>query len=447
MTEFTNEPAAVVDNHLSRRSVVRAGALVLGLGGATLAGAATPALAAEPVDAAGVRPFKVRISRQVLDDMRRRISATRWPDSETVTDTSQGVPLALMRDAARYWGGRYDWRGFEAKLNAIPQFITNIDGLDIHFIHVRSRHENALPLIVTHGWPGSIVEQLKIIDPLVNPTAHGGRASDAFHLVIPSVPGYGFSARPTTGGWGADGVARAWVELMNRLGYGTYVAAGGDIGSVVNTAMARLAPPQLLGLHTSLPATVPPEIVKAMQQGAPPPADLTADERRAYLQLVDLTTKHFAYSSMMHTRPQTLYGLSDSPVALAGWLIDHGDGDDQPAAAIISALRGTHEHLTRDDVLDNLTLYWVTNTGISSARFYWENTISPINAADLSIPAAVTVFPSEIYQAPRSWAERAYHNLVYLHDAEKGGHYAAWEQPFIYAAELRAGCRPLRPTH
>jgi pimeloyl-ACP methyl ester carboxylesterase len=427
-------------NELSRRTVVRAGALALGA--AALTGATTPALAdTKPANTNGIRPFTVHVPRQVLDDMRHRIATTRWPDAETVTDTSQGVPLALMRDAARYWGGRYDWRAFEKRLNAIPQFMTAIDGLDVHFVHVRSRHANALPLIVSHGWPGSIVEQLKIIEPLVNPA----NPADAFHVVIPSIPGYGFTSRPTTGGWDATRTARAWVELMSRLGYGAFVAAGGDVGSVVNTAMARLAPPQLLGLHTSLPATVPLEIAKAMQQGAPPPADLTADERRAYRQLVNLTTSHFAYSSLMHTRPQTLYGLSDSPVALASWLIDHGDGDDQPAAAITSALRGTHEHLTRDDVLDNITLYWVTNTGISSGRFYWENTISPINAADLSIPAAVTVFPSEIYQAPRTWAERAYHNLVYFHDAEKGGHYAAWEQPFVYAAELQAGFRPMRP--
>ncbi len=440
----TDSSSEFTKTELSRRSVVRGGALALGLGAATLAAAPSPALASPSAGATSVRPFKVHVSPSVLDDMRRRITGTRWPDAETVTDTSQGVPLALMRDVARYWGGRYDWRKFEAKLNSIPQFMTTIDGLDIHFLHIRSKHENALPLLVTHGWPGSIVEQLKIIDPLVNPTAYGAAASDAFHLVIPSIPGYGFSARPTTVGWDTARTARAWAELLKRLGYGTYVAAGGDVGSVITTALARQAPAGLLGIHTSLPATVPPEIAQAMQRGEPPSPSLTPEERRAYLQLTDLNAKHFAYASLMHTRPQTLYGIADSPVGLAGWLIDHGDGADQPAAAITAALRGTHEHLTRDDVLDNLTTYWVTNTGISSARFYWENTISPTAAADLSLPVAVTAFPTEIYQAPRTWAERAYHQLVYFHDAEKGGHFAAWEQPFIYAAELRAGFRPMR---
>ncbi|WP_412745522.1 epoxide hydrolase family protein [Krasilnikovia sp. MM14-A1004] len=431
---------------MSRRGVVRAGALVLGLGALAGGAPATAAGAAPATDRTGVRPFSVHIPRRVLDDLGRRLSATRWPDPETVTDTSQGVPLELMRDVAQYWATRYDWRRFEAQLNSLPQFMTAIDGLDIHFIHVRSLHPNALPVLVTHGWPGSIVEQLKIIAPLVDPTAYGASASDAFHVIIPSIPGYGFSARPTTTGWGPDHVASAWVELMNRLGYGRFVVAGGDVGSVVNTAMARLAPPQLIGLHTSLPATVPVDIARAMQCGDSPPPGLSADERRAYLQLANQSAKHFAYSSEMHTRPQTLYGLADSPVAMAGWLLDHGDGDDQPAAAIVSALHGAQEYLTRDDVLDNLTVYWFTNTGISSARFYWENTISPVNAADLSIPAAVTVFPSELYQAPRSWAERAYHDLIYFHEADEGGHFAAWEQPLIYAAELRAGFRPLRPA-
>jgi pimeloyl-ACP methyl ester carboxylesterase len=447
--EFAELPA-VLDTRMSRRGVVRAGALALGFGAATLAGA-TPAAAAAPsvvrtVGSTGIRPFQVHVPQRVLDDLRHRISVTRWPDRETVTDTSQGVPLALMQDVARFWGTRYDWRAFEAKLNNLPQFMTTIDGLDIHFIHVRSKHPNALPVIVTHGWPGSIVEQLKIIDPLVEPTAFGAPASDAFDVVIPSIPGYGFSARPTTTGWGPTRVANAWTELMSRLGYGRFVAAGGDVGSVVTTALARQAPPQLLGIHTNLPATVPPDIAAAMQAGDPPPPSLSADEKRAYLQLVNQTAKHFAYSAEMHTRPQTLYGLADSPVAMAGWLLDHGDGDDQPAAAIVSALHGTQEFLTRTDVLDNITVYWVTNTGISSARFYWENTINPFNAANVSIPAAVTVFPSELYQAPRTWAELAYHDLIYFHEAAKGGHFAAWEQPFIYAAELRAGFRPLRST-
>ena len=438
-------PASGEPRHpISRRGVVRAGAL-LGLGAA-----AAPTLLVEPAGATpasngtGLRPFRVRVPGRALDDLRHRIAATRWPDPETVTDTSQGVPQALMRDVAAYWGGRYDWRAFEARLNALPQFLTTIDGLDVHFIHVRSRHPDALPLIVTHGWPGSIVEQLKIIDPLVDPTAYGASASDAFDVVVPSIPGYGFSERPTTVGWGPGRVAGAWLELMGRLGYGAFVIAGGDVGSVVNTALARLGSPRLLGLHTSLPAAVPPDITAAMQRGDPPPAGLTDDERRAYLQLANQTGKHFAYSSEMHTRPQTLFGLADSPVALAGWLLDHGDGDDQPAAAVTSALRGTQPYLTRDDVLDNLTTYWLTNTGVSAARFYWENTINPFNAADLSVPAAVTVFPSELYQAPRSWCEAAYHQLVSFHQAARGGHFAAWEQPFLYADELRAGFRPVR---
>jgi pimeloyl-ACP methyl ester carboxylesterase len=393
---------------------------------------------------AGVRPFRVRIPGCELADLRRRIATTRWPDRETVTDTSQGVPLELMQDLTHYWGGRYDWRKLEAKLNALPQFLTRIDGLDIHFIHVHSKHAGALPLIVTHGWPGSIIEQLKIIDRLANPTAYGGRAADAFHVVIPSVPGYGFSERPTQTGWDPDHVARAWVELMKRLGYTSFVAAGGDIGALVNVAMAHQAPPELLGIHTNLPGTVPLDIARAMQLGDPPPAGLSPDEQRAYVQLANQSAKHLAYAGEMSTRPQTLYGMADSPVSLAAWLTDHGDGDDQPAAAIISALDGTHEHLTRDDVLDNITLYWLTNTGVSANRFYWENKIRILNAADVSVPAAVSVFPSELYQAPLSWTQKAYHHLIYFHEVAKGGHFAAWEQPALYAAEVQAGLRPLR---
>jgi pimeloyl-ACP methyl ester carboxylesterase len=388
----------------------------------------------------GIRRFHVDVPGRALGDLRRRISATRWPDPEPVSDTSQGVPLALMRDVADYWRSGYDWRRLEAKLNALPQFTTTIGGLDIHFLHIRSKHGDAMPLVVTHGWPGSIVEQLKIIRPLTDPAD----PSDAFHLVIPSVPGYGFSSRPTTVGWGPERVARAWVTLMNRLGYDRFVAAGGDIGAIVNVAMGRQAPPALLGIHTNLPGTIPPDIARAMAAGDPPPADLSPEETRAYVQSANQSAKHLAYSSYMTTRPQTLYGFADSPISLASWLIDHGDGDDQPAAAITAALRGTHEHLTRDDVLDNITLYWLTNTGISAARFYWENTIRVLNAADLSVPTAVTVFPSEVYQAPRSWTERAYHHLIYFHEAARGGHFAAWEQPEIYAAEVRAGLRPLR---
>jgi pimeloyl-ACP methyl ester carboxylesterase len=341
-------------------------------------------------------------------------------------------------------------RECEAKLNALPQFTTQIDGLDVHFIHVRSRHPDALPLIVTHGWPGSIVEQLKIIEPLTDPTVHGGTAADAFHVVIPSIPGYGFSGRPAVDGWDTAHAARAWAVLMRRLGYTRYAAQGGDLGSVITTLMAVQSPPGLLGIHTSLPATVPHDVARAIAAGDPPPATLAADEQHAYRQLQLLYGKQFAYSAFMHTRPQTLYALVDSPVGLAAWLIDHGDGWGQPAASVVSALAGhtVDGHpagaLTRDDLLDNITLYWVTRTAVSAARSYWENKTSPINAADVELPTAVTVFPGEIYEAPRSWTERAFHNLVYFHRASAGGHYAAWEQPQVFAEEIRAGFRPMR---
>jgi len=397
-----------------------------------------------------IRPFRVTIPGEQLGDLRRRIAATRWPERETVADDSQGVPLAMIQELAHYWQADYDWRKCEAKLHALPQFITEIDGLDIHFIHVRSKHENALPLIVTHGWPGSVIEQLKIIDPLTNPTAHGASASDAFHLVIPSLPGYGFSAKPSTTGWGPDHIARAWVVLMKRLGYTQFVAQGGDWGSPISNLMAKQGHPELLGIHVNLPATVPPDIVKALQAGDPPPSDLSADERRAYEQLTIALTKKRAYAQIMGTRPQTLYGLADSPVSLAAWLIDHGDGYAQPAAAITSAVLGRtiNGHpagdLTRDDVLDDITLYWVTNTGVSSGRLYWENKLNLYAAADVSIPAAVTVFPGENYQAPRSWTERAYHKLIYFNEVDRGGHFAAWEQPQVFSQEVRAGFRSLR---
>jgi pimeloyl-ACP methyl ester carboxylesterase len=400
-------------------------------------------------DKTAIRPLRVHVPESQLIDLRRRIKATRWPDRETVTDDSQGVPLAMIQELARHWSTDYDWRKCEAKLNSYPNFVTEIDGLDMHFIHVRSKHENAMPLIVTHGWPGSVIEQLKIIEPLTNPTAYGASASDAFHLVIPSLPGYGFSGKPTTTGWGPERTARAWVVLMKRLGYEKFAAQGGDLGGVVCNVMAKQAPPELLGIHTNFPATIPPEIVKALQIGSPAPASLSDDERHAYEQLSNLS-KRRAYALEQGTRPQTLYGLSDSPTALASWLLDHPDGYGQPAAALTSAVLGrtingySAGELTRDDVLDDITLYWVTNTGVSAARFYWESHFNFYAAADVSVPAAVSAFPGENYQAPRSWSERAYQNLIYYDKPEKGGHFAAWEQPKIFAAEVREGLRSLR---
>ncbi|MGF6722212.1 pimeloyl-ACP methyl ester carboxylesterase [Paraburkholderia sp. GAS41] len=369
--------------------------------------------------------------------------------TRTVTDDTQGVPLAMIQELARHWSTDYDWRKCEAKLNSYPNFVTEIDGLDIHFIHVRSKHENAMPLIVTHGWPGSVIEQLKIIDPLTNPTAHGASASDAFHLVIPSLPGYGFSGKPTETGWGPERTARAWVQLMKRLGYEKFASQGGDLGAIVSNVMAKQAPPELLGIHVNLPATLPLEIVKALQDNMPTPANLNNEERHAYEQLVVLQ-KRRAYALEQGTRPQTLYGLADSPIALASWLMDHPDGNGQPAAAMTSAVHGhtvngfSSGELTRDDVLDDITLYWLTNTGVSSARIYWESHFNFYAAADVSVPAAVSAFPGENYQAPRSWTERAYHNLIYYNRPEKGGHFAAWEQPQIFAEEVRAGLRSLR---
>jgi pimeloyl-ACP methyl ester carboxylesterase len=420
--------------------------------GIATAGAASlsPLFPASAADADAIRPFRIEVSEQDLADLRRRLAATRWPDKETVADDSQGVPLATLQELVRYWQADYDWRKVEAQLNALPQSITEIDGLDIHFIHVRSQHENALPLIVTHGWPGSVIEQLKIIGPLTNPTAFGANASDAFHLVIPSMPGYGFSGKPTTTGWDPLRIARAWIVLMKRLGYTRYVAQGGDWGSPVSNEMAKLAPPELLGIHVNLPGVVPPEIVKALQCGDPSPAGIAADEERAFEQLKLSFSKRRAYAQIMGTRPQTLSGLADSPAGLAAWLLDHGDGYAQPAAAITSAVLGRtiNGHsagaLTRDDVLDNITLYWLTNTAISSARLYWENKINLYLPANVSIPAAVTVFPGESFQAPRSWTEQAYHKLIYFHQADKGGHFAAWEQPELFSIELRAAFRPLR---
>jgi pimeloyl-ACP methyl ester carboxylesterase len=396
--------------------------------------------------AAGIRPFHIEIPDEALDELRRRIEATQWPEKETVSDDSQGVPLATMQKLARHWATEYDWRRCEAELNALSQFITEIDGLDIHFIHVRSRHEDALPLIVNHGWPGSIVEQLKIIGRLTDPTAHGASADEAFHVVIPSMPGYGFSGKPTGTGWGPERMGRAWAELMKRLGYTRYVAQGGDWGAFVVDQMGVQAPEGLVAIHTNMPATVPADLDKASLAGDPPPAGLAPDERRAYEQLIR-TYGQVEYARMMAARPQTLYGIADSPVGLAAWLLDHNDADAQPAAAVASALERTESatgELTRDEILDNITLYWLTNTGVSASRLYWEYKGGFFNAKGVSIPVAVTVFPSEQYQAPRRWAERAYPNLIYFNEVDRGGHFAAWEEPELFSTELRAAFRSIR---
>ena len=396
---------------------------------------ATSARAAAGDDS--IRPFHVNIPQDQLVDLRRRVLATRWPERETVTDRSQGVQLAKIQEVVRYWGRDYDWRKVEARLNALPQFMTAIDGLDIHFIHVRSKHENALPLIVTHGWPGSVIEQLGIIDPLTNPTAHGASAADAFHLVIPSMPGYGFSGKPTTTGWDPDHIARAWAQLMKRLGYSRYVAQGGDWGAPISTAMARQAPAGLLGVHVNLPATIPPEVGAVLAAGGPAPAGLSESERAAFEALDTFTKKNRAYSVMMNTRPQMIsYGLTDSPVGLAAFIYDYNNGEPERL-------------LSKDQMLDDITLYWLTNTAASSARLYWENHSNILSAvalktAEISLPVAITVFPEEIYRAPETWARRAFPNLTYFHEVDKGGHFAAWEQPELFSAELRAAFRSLR---
>jgi pimeloyl-ACP methyl ester carboxylesterase len=402
---------------------------------------ATQERSEQATDKNAIRPFHVSIPEAELTELRRRVNATKWPERETVTDASQGVQLATIQKLARYWATDYDWRKCEARLNALPQFTTEIDGLDIHFIHVKSRHPNALPLIITHGWPGSIVEFLKIIDPLTNPTAHGGNASDAFDLVIPSLPGFGFSGKPTSTGWDPQRIARAWVVLMKRLGYTRFAAQGGDWGAMVTDVMGTQAPPELLGIHLNWPFTVPPDIDKAVQTGNPPPAGLSADEKRAYDQLDSFYKHDVGYAQEMASRPQTLYGIADSPVGLAAWLLDH---DPRSYALIARVFDGQPEGLTRDDVLDNVTLYWLTNTTVSSARIYWENKFAFFAPKHVAVPVAVSAFPDEVVQTPRSWAERAYPKLIYYKKHDKGGHFAAWEQPRLLSEDVRAGFRPLR---
>jgi len=393
------------------------------------------------IGADAIRPFKVHYSDEQLTDLKRRIAATRWPDKEVVSDQSQGVPLATMQKLARYWGSDYDWRKCEARLNALPNFVTTIDGVDIHFIHVKSKHPNALPMIVTHGWPGSIVEQLKIIDPLTNPTAHGGTAADAFDVVIPSLPGYGFSANPKVTGWDPIRIARAWVVLMKRLGYKKFVAQGGDWGNAVTEQMSLLRAPELIGIHTNMSATVPPEIDKAAGAGAPAPAGLSPDEKHAYEQLAYFYKHGLGYANEMANRPQTLYALEDSPVGLAAWMLDH---DAASMALIVRVFDGKPEGLTRDEVLDNVTLYWLTKTGISSARLYWESHLAFFAPKNVPIPAGVSAFAEELYQAPKSWAEKAYPKLVFYARHDKGGHFAAWEQPKLLVDDLRATFKSLR---
>ncbi len=392
-------------------------------------------------EVSAIRPFHVSFPEAELTDLRRRINATRWPERETVTDATQGVQLATIQKLADYWGKGHDWGKCEAKLKAFPHFITEIDGLDIHFIHVRSKHEHALPMIVTHGWPGSVIEQLKIIGPLTDPEAHGGHASDAFHLVIPSLPGYGFSGKPSTVGWGPERIARTWTALMKRLGYTKYVAQGGDWGALITQLMGAQAAPGLLGIHTNMPGAVPPDIDKAAFAGAPAPSGLSADEQHAYDQLVFFYTRGLAYAQEMGNRPQTLYGIADSPIGLAGWILDH---DASSYAMMTRVFDGKTEGLTRDDILDNITFYWLTKTGVSSARLYWENKLAFFAPKNVQIPVAVSVYPDEIYAAPRSWVEKAFPKLIYFNKLPKGGHFAAWEQPAFFVSDVRAAFKSLR---
>jgi pimeloyl-ACP methyl ester carboxylesterase len=403
------------------------------------ASGSTPGAASS--DDKAIRPFKFSASKEALADMRKRIAATRRPEKETVNDASQGVQLATIQKLARYWATDYDWSKCEAKLKALPQFVTKVDGVDIHFIHVRSKEKNALPVIITHGWPGSIIEQMKIIGPLTDPVAHGGKAEDAFDVVIPSMPGYGFSGKPTTTGWDPVHIARAEIVLMKRLGYTKFVAQGGDWGALITDLMGVEGPPELIGIHTNMPGAVPPEIDKAAFTGAPPPPDLSAEEKSAYDQLAFFYKQGLGYALEMKNRPQSIYGVADSPIGLAAWMIDH---DASSYALIARVFDGQKEGLTRDDILDNITLYWLTNTGVSSARLYAENKLAFFAPKNVAIPVAVSAFPDELYQAPRSWAEKAYPKLIHYNRVAKGGHFAAWEQPEILVTELRAAFKSLR---
>ncbi len=403
--------------------------------------------ASDPGGTDAIRPFRVEVAQADIDDLRQRLRATRWPEKETVADLTQGVPLATARELARYWADDYDFARLATRLNAFPQFLTEIDGLDIHFIHVRSSHPNALPLIITHGWPGSIIEMLNVIGPLTDPTAYGGSAEDAFDVVVPSMPGYGYSGKPTTTGWGPVHIADAWIVLMRRLGYTRYVAQGGDWGAQITDTIGAKAPPELLGIHSNMPGTVAPDVSRALTSnvfgtGHPAPTGLSADEQRAYDRLSFLFTKGVGYALEMGNRPQTLYGLANSPVALAAWMLDH---DAYSLEDIVKAFDGNPvDSLTRDEVLDNITMTWVTNTGMSSGRLYWENTLGFFDTKDVKVPAAVSVFPRELYQAPRSWTEAAYADLIYFNELDRGNHFAAWQEPELFSQELRAAFRSLR---
>ena len=452
MTDETNDPHGTLRAQINRRQ-----GLTLGAASVMTSLLPVSALSATHTDtpskmensmtgATAIRPFQVSFPDNALGELRQRVKQTRWPDRETVPDATQGVQLQTMQELTRYWATSHDFRKCEARLQALPNFVTEIDGLDIHFIHVRSRHPNALPLIVTHGWPGSIIEQLKIIDPLTNPTAHGGTAADAFDVVIPSLPGHGFSAKPTKPGWTRVTIARAWASLMQRLGYTRYVAQGGDWGNAVSEVMGLQQPPGLLAISTNMAATVPPDVSKALSAGGPMPAGLSADEKHAWDQLIDFYTHGLAYAQEMSNRPQTLYGMADSPAGLAAWMLDH---DIRSYLMITRVFDGKTEGLTRDDILDNVTLYWLTNTAVSSARLYWDTAkVSTgggfFDVRGVKIPVAVSAFPDEIYQAPRSWAERAYPKLIHYNKLDRGGHFAAWEQPALFVSEMRAAFRTLR---